>query len=193
MGMFSGVDNDEPSSRGLFSKLKGLRASFTESTPAMPIAGAEPRFESEKPAAAKRNVVAEPVTGQAMTLGMRLRMGDVTDVDVHDPLEHGGAIRKPTAETDVRAGNTPAHDAGSAVEVQSVANASVPQAMSTAPSTSASPLEPAGNAVQADAVDRATEVHSTEPADRGTDLMAPEVTITPTGLPQLISADAITF
>ncbi|MDQ7980370.1 ATPase, T2SS/T4P/T4SS family [Paraburkholderia sp. SARCC-3016] len=196
MGMFSGVDNDEPSSRSLFAKLKGLRASFTESTPAaMPIAGAEPHFESEKPAAARRNVAAEPVTGQAMTLGMRLRMGDVTDVDVHDLLEHGGAIRKPAV--DVRASDAPvappALDAFSAEDLQPDGNGSFPQAMSTAPAMSASPLEPAGNAVQPDAVARATEVHSTEPADRGTDLVAPEVTITPTGLPQLISADAITF
>ncbi len=88
MGMFSGMD-DEPSSRGLFARLRGWRVSFTESTPValMPIAGVEPGFTSTNSATRPRNAVAERIAGQPMTLGMRLRMGDVTDVEASDAAD----------------------------------------------------------------------------------------------------------
>ncbi|MFC0403138.1 ATPase, T2SS/T4P/T4SS family [Paraburkholderia rhizosphaerae] len=186
MGMFSNVDNDEPASRGLFSKLKGWRTSFTESTPAasMPIAGVEPRFESAKPAATPRSTAAEPVAGQPMTLGMRLRMADVTDVDVHDPLERGGAPRG-TPDEPTATGDT-------APEAPLAAPASDGDAEIVAPAT-ASVVEPVRTISQPEDREPVAQTTTPDMADRGTDLIAPEVTITPTGLPQLVSADAITF
>ena len=94
MSMFSNVESDESSSGGFLSRLRGWRTGFTETSPAKILPVSEPRFETE-------NRAANP---QLMTLGMRLRNGDVTDVEAN---EHEG-VRPvprvtPVAEPDVGA------------------------------------------------------------------------------------------
>ncbi|MDQ7979842.1 ATPase, T2SS/T4P/T4SS family [Paraburkholderia sp. SARCC-3016] len=188
MSMFSGVDNDEPSSRGILSRLKGLRASFTESTPAasMPIAGAEPRFKSANPATNPTSAAAEPVAGQPMTLGMRLRMADVTDVDAHDAPEESEPFRNapatPRGVVEEAPATAPQVDAGAAVEP-------VMDRTATAPA----PAGLVANTVVADLPRSVNEPGALQPDDAGNDLVAQDVTITPAGLPQLVSADAISF
>ncbi len=76
MSMFSNVESDEPASRSLLGRFRGWRAGFTETAPSTILPGSEPRFETAN----------EATNPQLMTLGMRLRNGDVTDVD--------GKIRK---------------------------------------------------------------------------------------------------
>ncbi|WP_176060327.1 ATPase, T2SS/T4P/T4SS family [Paraburkholderia sp. BCC1876] len=71
MSMFAGTESEEPASRGLFGRLKGWRASFTEPSISTILPTSEPRFETENRA----------INPHLMTLGMRLRNGDVTDVD----------------------------------------------------------------------------------------------------------------
>ncbi|EEF24444.1 conserved hypothetical protein, partial [Ricinus communis] len=100
MSMFSGIEKDEPSSRGLLGRFRALRSSFTEESPSsMPIAGSdgkpvpdrEPKLRSKS-----KPLKAEPVEmtpGQPMTLGMRLRMGDVSDVEAFDDVPAGEAVR----------------------------------------------------------------------------------------------------
>ncbi|AXF12741.1 secretion system protein E (plasmid) [Paraburkholderia graminis] len=91
MSMFSGIEKNEPSTGGIFGRLRALRAGFSEDSPAsMPIAGTDTGItEDREPRFRKKSikVKAEPVEvkpGQPMTLGMRLRMADISDADVHD-------------------------------------------------------------------------------------------------------------
>jgi len=203
MGMFSGVENDEPSSRGIFSKLKGLRPNFTDSTPAasMPIAGVEPRFDSTSTStkAKARSVPAEPIPGQPMTLGMRLRMGEVTDVDVHVFAEDAAWSPTAESETTATASKVPTPDVESVAvtpgidhagpEMQREVDRSEPAAMT-------SPVEHGADArieISTAAREDRVPVADAEVDEPGTDLVAQDVTITPVGLPRLVSADAITF
>ncbi|WGS55108.1 ATPase, T2SS/T4P/T4SS family (plasmid) [Paraburkholderia sp. D15] len=75
MGMFTGTESEEPASRGFLGRLRGWRESFTDTGATTILPVSEPRFESESRAA----------NPQLMTLGMRLRNGDVTDVEALDP------------------------------------------------------------------------------------------------------------
>ncbi|TGP40212.1 secretion system protein E [bacterium M00.F.Ca.ET.228.01.1.1] len=90
MSMFSGIEKNEPSTGGIFGRLRAFRAGFSDDSPSsLPIAGSErPASDEREPRFTKKSskVKAEPVEakhGQPMTLGMRLRMADISDVDVH--------------------------------------------------------------------------------------------------------------
>ena len=90
MSMFSGIEKNEPSTGGIFGRLRAFRAGFSDDSPSsLPIAGSErPASDEREPRFRKKSskVKAEPVEakpGQPMTLGMRLRMADISDVDVH--------------------------------------------------------------------------------------------------------------
>ena len=105
MSLFTGApENEQPATGSLWSRLRGIRASFVASSAgAMPIVGGdEPSFEND-PSAPRREAKRQakpqqrfttpnqPVNPQHMTLGMRLRAGDVTDVDSHDEWESGAS------------------------------------------------------------------------------------------------------
>ncbi|RKT10652.1 type II secretory ATPase GspE/PulE/Tfp pilus assembly ATPase PilB-like protein [Paraburkholderia sp. RAU2J] len=93
MSMFSGIEKNEPSTGGIFGRFRAFRAGFSEESASMPIAGVEkldagdrePRFAGKSTKLKAEAVEAKP--GQPMTLGMRLRMADISDVDVHEEGE----------------------------------------------------------------------------------------------------------
>lgn len=214
MSMFSGVEKDEPSSRGLLARFKAFRSGFTEESAAtMPIAGAsgeagkfsetdgEPRFRTtNKPTNPKQT---DAASGQPMTLGMRLRMGDVEDVDAYDAdvagrtgLADDGASASVSTDDGPRAAQresvqtpdespAPASDAARSRDVAPSA-----QASEDAPGD---PDQPdTGDAVPLAAQTNREPVAPRFPAG-GVDLVEHEVTLTATGLPQLFSANALSF
>ncbi|TDN59093.1 ATPase, T2SS/T4P/T4SS family [Paraburkholderia sp. BL10I2N1] len=198
MSMFSGVEKEEPSARGIFARFKAFRSSFAEDSPAsLPIAGvagakddSEPHFRtSNKPVNPKRDSAAS--VGQPMTLGMRLRMGDIEDVDVHEsdanvtPNQASLADASMTSagEEEVRSTDfVTVHvgPSGKADEAEAVGGAGEPVL---------APIE------ETAAPREATHSDTLMPVDDGgsTNLVEPDVTVTLTGLPQLFSAEALTF
>ena len=129
MSLFSDApESEKPGTGGLWSRLRGIRASFVEnSSGAMPIVGgSEPSFDSDSsaPARVEKSPDArhqaqkpqqrfktpnQPVNPQHMTLGMRLRAGDVTDVDAQEYW--GGSVPVDEAtEAPARVDSEPTHD-----------------------------------------------------------------------------------
>ncbi|CAD6556397.1 hypothetical protein LMG28727_06089 [Paraburkholderia kirstenboschensis] len=221
MSMFSGIEKNEPSTGGIFGRLRAFRAGFSEdSASSMPIAGSdkvdaadrEPRFSKKS-----TKVKAEPVEvqpGQPMTLGMRLRMADVSDVDAH---EDGNPefLHSPDArpfdqhmnEPSARADERPLHDGNTRVAAT---------AADAAPATSTNDTEATVEVAAGDArrpaypeadlrakpelpelddgntssplADGVHEIHAhAEP------IVQQEPELIPVGLPQLPSAEALAF
>ncbi|MGF6652790.1 type II secretory ATPase GspE/PulE/Tfp pilus assembly ATPase PilB-like protein [Paraburkholderia youngii] len=215
MSLFNGIEKDELSSRGILGRFRALRAGFTDESPAsMPIAGAgrkedmnrEPRFvRRDKP------LKAEPVDtkpGQPMTLGMRLRMGDVTDVDANEGdsyVSAGGDPSQPEATAHQAhvepAAHHPAERQGVAEDVaEAMRNAGPESAMAS--NTVERPLaEPAVQRMEAHDVapravpptgsaDEALDVHELHAQ---ADVVSQQAEFLPSGLPQLVAADALGF
>jgi len=211
MSMFSGIEKNEPSTGGIFGRFRAFRAGFSEdSASSMPIAGSEkldsgdrePRFTGKS-----TRVKAEPVEtkpGQPMTLGMRLRSADISDVDVHDDDELHGRSSVPELNAFSERGEQAEKDAGE--RPAETVNPSVASVCTAAGetgfaedaqrpmATEAQQVATAGTPVE-DVVDanasRAGEVHeahadSTPVVELGEEYFAP-------GLPQLASAEALLF
>jgi len=213
MSMFSGIEKNEPSSGGIFGRLRAFRAGFSEESPAsMPIAGTEarnpedrePRFVKKSKKVKAEAVEAKP--GQPMTLGMRLRMADISDVDVHgvgETLSHAARMElseEPASERDVAAaegrvdeGSPALHrndtDAGTAPAAEVIATdvrSAVPEG---ADRHAQDELPAVGGAGSSDAPgDQVHDVnaHAEPVVQLGEEYFAP-------GLPQLASADALLF
>ncbi|MBB5428815.1 type II secretory ATPase GspE/PulE/Tfp pilus assembly ATPase PilB-like protein [Paraburkholderia atlantica] len=215
MSLFNGIEKDEPSSRGILGRFRALRAGFTDESPAsMPIAGAgrkdetnrEPRFvRKDKP------LKAEPVDtkpGQPMTLGMRLRMAEVTDVDTNegdpyaatggDPaqpeatghparvepsIDHMGEARQASENV---AGTT--RDVGPESEMESPMMER-PTAESGEPRVEAHDVAP--QAVPP--TGSADEMHEVHELHAQADVVSQQAEFLPSGLPQLVAADALGF
>ncbi|MFM0441444.1 ATPase, T2SS/T4P/T4SS family [Paraburkholderia strydomiana] len=221
MSMFSGIEKNEPSTGGIFGRLRALRAGFSEDSPAsMPIAGTatgstedrEPRFRKKSTKVKAEPVEAKP--GQPMTLGMRLRMADISDADVHDEsdsdfprsadsppfVQHvdvapeargepaaydGSALFPPTAAEPATARSTEGSKAAAEVVDGQTHAPGYPEADSNAkrelPATS-------DHDTTAPVPDNVHEVH----ADAAP-VVQPEPELIAVGLPQLPSADALSF
>lgn len=221
MSMFSGIEKNEPSTGGIFGRLRALRAGFSEDSPAsMPIAGTdtgstedrEPRFRKKSIKVKAEPVEAKP--GQPMTLGMRLRMADISDADVHDesgpdflrtadaqpfvphvdvtpeargePAAYdGSALFPPTAAEPATARSTEGSKAAAEVVDGQTHAPGYPEADSNAkrelPATS-------DHDTTAPVPDNVHEVH----ADAAP-VVQPEPELIAVGLPQLPSADALSF
>jgi type II secretory ATPase GspE/PulE/Tfp pilus assembly ATPase PilB-like protein len=222
MSLFSGApESDQPATGSLWSKLRGIRASFVEnSAGAMPIVGGnEPSFESDSTVRARETkhpakkppqrftTANQPVNPQHMTLGMRLRAGDVTDVDAHDEWV-SGALTDASLVSEAASGSEPleespvafeaareftpaetAHDAGGPqlAEVDAT-RATVEQQMADVPRMP----QPVDRMARPDVV----EVHKPEFAGPATDpavsaLIESDVKIESVGLPRLMSLDSL--
>ncbi|MEX3935766.1 ATPase, T2SS/T4P/T4SS family [Paraburkholderia phymatum] len=206
MSLFNGIEKDEPSSRGILGRFRALRAGFTEESPAsMPIAGADAKQDvNREPRFVRRSkpLKAEPVDtkpGQPMTLGMRLRMADITDVDATDEDSQG---RPDIDLTQPEATEHPVRDEPTidgAVEAQPVSESvaapmeavardsamKLPIVESGEPPVEAHDVPPTVRSTEA--VDEVHEVHA------HADLVKQQTEFLPSGLPQLVAADALTF
>ncbi|XUW93746.1 ATPase, T2SS/T4P/T4SS family (plasmid) [Burkholderia sp. M6-3] len=221
MSMFSGIEKNEPSTGGIFGRLRALRAGFSEDSPAsMPIAGTdtsntedrEPRFRKKSIKVKAEPVEAKP--GQPMTLGMRLRMADISDADVHDesgpdflrtadaqpfvphvdvapeargePAAYdGSATFQPTAAEPATARSTDGSNAAAEVVDGQTRGPGYPEADGNA-KRGLSTVN--GHDTSAPVADNLHEVHAhAEP------VVQPEPELIPVGLPQLPSADALSF
>lgn len=220
MSMFSGIEKNEPSTGGIFGRLRAFRAGFSEdSASSMPIAGSdkldaadrEPRFSKKSTKVKAEPVEAKP--GQPMTLGMRLRMADISDVDAHEdgnpdflhspdarPFDH---MNEPSARADelpVDDGKTgfsasaaEAAPATSTIDIE--ATVDVPTGDAHRPAypevdLRATPQFPELNDGEGSAplADGVHEVHAhAEP------VVQQEPELIPVGLPQLPSAEALAF
>jgi len=221
MSMFSGIEKNEPSTGGIFGRLRALRAGFSEDSPAsMPIAGTDTgSTEDREPGFRKKStkVKAEPVEatpGQPMTLGMRLRMADISDADVHDEsdsdfprsadsrpfVQHvdvapgargepaaydGSATFPPTAAEPATARSTEGSKAAAEVVDGQKHAPGYPEADSNAkrelPATS-------DHDTTSPVPDNVHEVHA-----HAAPVVQPEPELIAVGLPQLPSADALSF
>jgi type II secretory ATPase GspE/PulE/Tfp pilus assembly ATPase PilB-like protein len=215
MSMFSGIEKNEPSTGGIFGRLRAFRAGFSEESPAsMPIAGTEarnpedrePRFVKKSKKVKAEAVEAKP--GQPMTLGMRLRMADISDVDVHgdgETLLHTARMEpsvEPASELEIAtaerrvdegsptlSGNVRDTDAGTAPAAE-VAASDVRRAAPERADRHAQEELPVVEGAESSAApgDEVHDVHAhAEPVVQlGEEYFAP-------GLPQLASADALIF
>ena len=220
MSMFSGIEKNEPSTGGIFGRLRALRAGFSEDSPAsMPIAGTdtsntedrEPRFRKKSVKVKAEPVEAKP--GQPMTLGMRLRMADIRDADVHDEsgsdfprsadarpfVQHvdvapeargeraaydGSASFPPTAAEPATAKSTEGSKAAAEVADGQTRESGYPEAYGNAKGH----LSAGDHDTSAAVADNLHEVHAhAEPVAQ------PEPELIAVGLPQLPSADALSF
>jgi type II secretory ATPase GspE/PulE/Tfp pilus assembly ATPase PilB-like protein len=222
MSMFSGIENDESGSRGILGRFRAFRAGFSEESPStMPIAGAvkpdgadrserEPRFtQKRKPVKAEP---VEPTPGQQMSLGMRLRMADVSDVEVHDDVPPAAAHEATVtatqgSATDVAAAEVPADHveivppgsmeaASPSVEMELVSTRNAGQVFQPA-FENAAVTHPAGVAESDAGGERGSSSESagaTHDLHLQADLVETgPVEYPPAGLPQLASADALAF
>lgn len=188
MSMFSNVESDEPSSGGFLSRLKGWRAGFTESSPSKILPVSEPRFETG-------NQATNP---HLMTLGMRLRNGDVTDVEANEHDDVRPVQREPLgAEPDGGAFSSGPQLQPDQVHTAHVDHEAAASKMADAIAddvqrerTIGEP--PAKTVVKADVppVEPPPAVAKTRPDD-STALLESDVLYTPVGLPQLISVDGL--
>ncbi|MBB4518272.1 type II secretory ATPase GspE/PulE/Tfp pilus assembly ATPase PilB-like protein [Paraburkholderia fungorum] len=205
MSMFSGIEKDESASRGLLGRLRAFRAGFSEdSASALPIAGSDARDREPRMAQKRKPVKADPVEdtrGQPMTLGMRLRMADVSDVDVHDGEPIAAAEEKSAAAADVaveQAGEAlapvsvpvalEAHEPPLARTHRELETVSFAGAATQAVDESSAPtarVEPDVSQVQDDAAHELRR--QADIVETGTD------DFPPAGLPQLASSDALAF
>ncbi|MGF6960706.1 ATPase, T2SS/T4P/T4SS family [Paraburkholderia youngii] len=214
MSLFNGIEKDEPSSRGILGRFRALRAGFTDESPAsMPIAGAdrkdetnrEPRFvRKDKP------LKAEPVDakpGQPMTLGMRLRMADVTDVDANDSNAHEAAGVDPAqpeatghpARVEPSVDRT-AEAQQTAENVAGTTQADVPESAMASNMMERPLVEPAGQRTEAHDVapqtvrpTEAAEMEEVHELHAQADVIPRQAEFLPSGLPQLVAADSLTF
>ena len=206
MSLFNGIEKDEPSSRGILGRFRALRAGFTEESPAsMPIAGVEGKEDTDRePRFARKSkpLKAEPLEstrGQPMTLGMRLRMADITDVDAHNEGPQGGAdiglthpqaIKypvqdEPTIRPPVHAQPVTESVAAPMEGIASEVN-EVPAVESSEPPFAAHEVVPPTIPPAEPAIDvQDIHVHA--------DLVPQPAEFMPSGLPQLVAADALTF
>ena len=196
MSMFSGIDEEEQGSRGILARFRSFRSSFAgESPSSMPIAGRigklddvrEPRFARKS-----KPLKAEPVDdkpAQPMTLGMRLRMADITDVEATDDDPRSSDIADATEDPSVAAVREPEihlFKARSAVGADDALSGASLTGLDTGLSTEPA-LDRDGGMPELEPV---VEVHETR-AD--CDLVAQQADLLPAGLPQLVAADALTF
>ncbi|MCR4471699.1 MULTISPECIES: ATPase, T2SS/T4P/T4SS family [unclassified Burkholderia] len=218
MSMFGNLDSPEPAKRGLFGRLKELKAGFVDnSAAAMPIVGKVPMDADEPPRSfeprePRFKSTSKPVNprqaaeGQPMTMGMRLRMAqaEIEDViSVEDapiaPARDGG---QPNCAPEVAGAD--------AVEGASSINVNPPESQPAAVDTTAASRE----ADRVDATDRVTEAspdaavrtgeggmeRQTSAADEpptirriGVELVDSPAMELASGLPRLVSAEALTF
>ncbi|WP_408458353.1 ATPase, T2SS/T4P/T4SS family [Paraburkholderia sediminicola] len=183
--MFSNVESDEPSSAGFLSRFRGWRAGFTESSPSKILPVSEPRFETE-------NQATNP---HLMTLGRRLRDGDVTDVEAN---EHDDARQAPRTTPAADAGVSEAElvakpDWGHAAQDdrESVTPEIADSRVDGAPAWHSEVPRPVSAAIaDLPSVEPPPAVTKTRP-DESTALLESDVLFTPVGLPQLISVDGL--
>ncbi|APA90434.1 Flp pilus assembly complex ATPase component TadA (plasmid) [Paraburkholderia sprentiae WSM5005] len=214
MSLFNGIENGKPSSRGILGRFRALRAGFTDDSPAsMPIAGAEGKENTDREPRFVRKgkpVKAEPVDtrpGQTMTLGMRLRMADVTDVDANESDTHAAAGADPaqpeanghparvepaihhTAEVqgtaESAAETAPDGGAESAMKAH-FTTMEYPTAESGLKARDVAP-EPVPPTAAAD------ETHDVHELHAQADVVPQQSEFLPSGLPQLVAADALGF
>ncbi|WP_175804677.1 ATPase, T2SS/T4P/T4SS family [Burkholderia ambifaria] len=218
MSMFSEIDSPEPAKRGLFSRLKALKPSFVEnSAAAMPIVGKVPvdadepprSFEPREPRFKSTSKPVNPrqaAEGQPMTMGMRLRMAqaeieDVTAVE-DAPIAPVRDDGQPNCAPEVTGTN--AAEGASSINVSSPE--SQPAAVdSTAASRQADRVDSTHHIpeVSPDAAVRTDEGRmgrQTSAADElptirrvGVDLVDSPAMEHASGLPRLVSAEALTF
>ncbi|OLL27750.1 secretion system protein E [Burkholderia sp. SRS-W-2-2016] len=197
MSMFSGVQSDEPAARGLFGRLRVWCAGFTESSPSTILPVAEPQFERE----------ALPVSPHATTLGMRLRNGDITDVEANEPVKDWESLQSSEpiqrseplqAETRSTIHAESAHDGVGGVpeadrEMQrQSADVSAQRFNCPAGQTTASDNEPVTDAVVGKAPPSSPQRPHEPVAEEGEKaLIESDVLYTPIGLPQLISVEGL--
>jgi type II secretory ATPase GspE/PulE/Tfp pilus assembly ATPase PilB-like protein len=195
--MFSGVESDEPAARGFFGRLKGWRPGFTESGASTILPVTEPRFESDS----------RPSIAQPMTLGMRLRNADITDVEPTDPL-HWREMPDVNAPTATHDGSAPSGKGASREPERDPVVGPHGDVRHTAPEMDQKagedveevPVEH-GAAVEGKRLDDAVIAkdppappqRTQEPAtaDGEGALIESDVLYTPIGLPQLISVDGL--
>ncbi|BCF95131.1 ATPase, T2SS/T4P/T4SS family [Paraburkholderia largidicola] len=211
MSMFSGIEKDEPSSRGLLGRFRALRSSFTEESPSsMPIAGSDGKPESDrepKLRSKSKPLKAEPVEmtpGQPMTLGMRLRMGDVSDVEAFDDVPAGDADRHTPAVTANEADSRP-RDLAADVQPEQAIVEHLPLVEPLAkPQAVERPLHAEHNTALGDRDDVETVQSPVSDAARAAaddvhevraqaDIAKRAPDFTARGLPDLAAADALTF
>jgi type II secretory ATPase GspE/PulE/Tfp pilus assembly ATPase PilB-like protein len=197
MSMFSGVESDEPAARGFFGRLKGWRPGFTESGASTILPVTEPRLESDS----------RPSTAQPMTLGMRLRNADITDVEPTDPL-HWREMPDVNAPATTHDGSAPSGKGASREPERDPVVGPHDDVGHTAPEMDQKagedieevPVEQ-GAAVEGKRFDDAVIAkdppapppRTQEPAaaDSEKALIESDVLYTPIGLPQLISVDGL--
>ncbi|KVR89960.1 ATPase, T2SS/T4P/T4SS family [Burkholderia vietnamiensis] len=212
MSMFAEVESREPAKRGFLHRLKSLRANFADtSSAAMPIVGTapddgdapvrarEPRFQSASQPIHPR----QAAKGQPMTMGMRLRMADVEDVELVG--ETDAALDTPPI-ADERAEPTlgdrqAAAEASAAREAEHcppdtrASEASGPILEPIVESVVEPVAEPVVEPVVQPVVNATATSRDDEPVVHrlGTDLIEPAFDGLKSGLPELVSADALTF
>ncbi|OJB07304.1 secretion system protein E [Burkholderia ubonensis] len=216
MSMFADHDVPEQTKRGLFGRLKALKAGFVDqSAGAMPIVGKPPidtdesasRFEPQEPrfrSTTKSKSTRQATAGQPMTMGMRLRMADT---DVEDVVVVGDAPIAPAREDrhvhaasdpgSANVGATPETD----VDQPQSRGAGVDMAAHTHREDADTAMDPVAEPAAGDArADEAAEVSPTSEADEpptirrvGLDLVEPPAMEVGIGLPRLVSAEALPF
>ncbi|PCE30260.1 ATPase, T2SS/T4P/T4SS family [Burkholderia ubonensis] len=216
MSMFADHEVPEKAKRGLFGRLKALKAGFIEpSAGAMPIVGKPPAdidepaspFEPQEPrfrSTSKPKNPRQAMEGQPMTMGMLLRMAeaDVEDVVVVDDAPFAPVREDRHAHA--------ASDPGSAdVVATPVTGADQPQSRGegddmrtlTNREDADEVMDPVAERPTGDVrVDDATEACPTSEADEpptirrvGPDLVEPPAMEVGIGLPKLVSAEALQF
>ncbi|WP_261530789.1 ATPase, T2SS/T4P/T4SS family [Burkholderia multivorans] len=215
MSMFADIDSPEPAKRGLLGRLKALKPSFVDnSAAAMPIVGKVPvdadepprSFEPREPRFKSTSKPVNPrqaADGQPMTMGMRLRMAQAEIEDVT-------AVDDAQIRVDGQAEVAPRVDGTDSVEGTSAIQVNPPDSQPAAVETTAAPRE----ADRVDATDpvaeaspdaavptgegetrRPTSAGDEPPPIRriGVDLVDSPTMALASGLPRLVSAEAITF
>ncbi|MCI0150920.1 Flp pilus assembly complex ATPase component TadA [Paraburkholderia sediminicola] len=195
MSLFSNYENAEPESRGILGRLKGWRSSFSESSASsvdsMPIAGGHAPVQGEEPRFKTTSKPVKPVQPQHVTLGMRLRDGDITDVEARD------AAAPEVASASVRAESYESRFANDRQDVDHHVEAA------TGAAPAVDPAEPIHVDAMYHAVPRAsvegaradeTPGHlATVPEELVAELAAHDIDVIPVGLPQLVSSESLTF
>ncbi|MEZ0606305.1 ATPase, T2SS/T4P/T4SS family [Paraburkholderia sp. IW21] len=195
MSLFSNYENAEPEGGGILGRLKFWRSSFSESSASsvdsMPIAGGHAAVQGEEPRFKTTSKPAKPVQPQHVTLGMRLRDGDITDVEARDAAA-------PEAVSAPERGEP--YESRFANDRQSVDQ---PVAAAAAAASAVDPAEavhvdvthhdaPPAFVEGARAVETAGH-RATVPEELVAELAAHDVEVILAGLPQLVSAESLTF
>ncbi|MFM0608756.1 ATPase, T2SS/T4P/T4SS family [Paraburkholderia sediminicola] len=179
MSMFSNVESDEPVSRGLFGRFKGWRAGFTEAGASTILPVSEPRFETG-------NEASNP---QLMTLGMRLRNGDVTDVEANEPVEDRGS--SPVIPDSPARGGEFWPTAEPRVSVEAVSTGAGPLAVKVSKAHANDGPPVAAPAVDDEPPAPPLRTEQSTARDDNAALIESDVLYTPVGLPQLISVEGL--